>query len=153
MGGQGLPTPFTSQFPSPHTQKYLKHSFFHFWAAAPKGSMTYAFTHMGYFLLLLFQNPTSRPKSQLQGPNSRLFSYAVMEYYKREKSYCRVNFQTSVSVHLSICPTFPFHWPPWLKISSLRSDFAPLSPQISPSKPQIRPSRPQISPSRPRSSP
>ena len=148
--------------------------------------MTYAFTHMGNFLLLLLlllrtpsppslqahisawrpisqprgpnhsleaQIPLSRPKSQLQGPNSRLFSYAVMEYYKREKSYCRVNFQTSVSVHLSICPTFPFHWPPWLKISSLRSDFAPLSPQISPSKPQIRPSRPQISPSRPRSSP
>ena len=24
-----------------------------FWAAAPKGSMTYAFTHMGNFLLLL----------------------------------------------------------------------------------------------------
>ena len=24
-----------------------------FWAAAPKGSMTYAFTHMGDFLLLL----------------------------------------------------------------------------------------------------
>ena len=26
---------------------------FPFWAAAPKGSMTYAFTHMGDFLLLL----------------------------------------------------------------------------------------------------
>ena len=25
-----------------------------FWAAAPKGPMTYAFTHMGDFLLLLF---------------------------------------------------------------------------------------------------
>ena len=24
-----------------------------FWAAAPKGSMTYGFTHMGNFLLLL----------------------------------------------------------------------------------------------------
>ena len=54
-----------------------------FWAAAPKGSMTYAFTHMGSFLLLLLlllrtplpqspgpylsleaHIPASRPKSQ-----------------------------------------------------------------------------------------
>ena len=56
-------------------------------AAAPKGSMTYAFTHMGDFLLLLLllllhaspsnpsleaQIPVSRPKSQLQGPNLSL---------------------------------------------------------------------------------
>ena len=27
-----------------------------FWAVAPKGSMTYAFTHMGNFLLLLLVN-------------------------------------------------------------------------------------------------
>ena len=62
-------------------------------AAAPKGSMTYAFTHMGDFLLLLFlllrpsplksqsrgpnssleaQIPVLRPKSQPQGPNPSL---------------------------------------------------------------------------------
>ena len=54
----------------------------HFWAAAPKGSMTYAFTYMGHFLLLLLllllrppplnpsleaHIPVSRPKSQPQG--------------------------------------------------------------------------------------
>ena len=52
-----------------------------FWAAAPKGSMTYAFTHMGNFLLLLLLLRTppppslqahisaSRPISQPWGPN------------------------------------------------------------------------------------
>ena len=43
-----------------------------FWAAAPKGSMTYAFTHMGSFLLLLLlctpPPPASRPISQPGGP-------------------------------------------------------------------------------------
>ena len=45
-----------------------------FWAAAPKGSMTYAFTHMGNFLLLLLllllrpPPPASRPISQPGGP-------------------------------------------------------------------------------------
>ena len=35
---------------------------FTFWAAAPKGSMTYAFTHMGDFLLhLLLRPPPSNP--------------------------------------------------------------------------------------------
>ena len=59
-----------------------------FWAVAPKGSMTYAFTHMGDFLLLLHlllllrpppsnpsleaQIPVSRPKSQSRGPNPSL---------------------------------------------------------------------------------
>ena len=50
-------------------------------AAAPKGSMTYAFTHMGSFLLLLLLRPYPpspslqahisawRPISQPQGPN------------------------------------------------------------------------------------
>ena len=51
-------------------------------AAAPKGFMTYAFTHMGNFLLLLLlhrpfapspsleaQIPVPRPKSQSRGPN------------------------------------------------------------------------------------
>ena len=57
-------------------------------AAAPKGSMTYAFTHMGNFplllllLLLLLRTPpppklhahisASRPISQPQGPNPSL---------------------------------------------------------------------------------
>ena len=48
----------------------------YFWAAAPKGSMTYAFTLMGNFLLLLLLctplPSASRPKSQPQGPNSSL---------------------------------------------------------------------------------
>ena len=44
-----------------------------FWAAAPKGSMTYAFTHMGNFLLLLLLlrtplPPASRPISHPGGP-------------------------------------------------------------------------------------
>ena len=53
------------------------------WAVAPKGSMTYAFTHMGDFLLLVLHTPPPlglylsleghipvlRPKSQPQGPN------------------------------------------------------------------------------------
>ena len=45
-----------------------------FWAAAPKGPMTYAFTHMGNFLLLLLLllrtplPPASRPISQPGGP-------------------------------------------------------------------------------------
>ena len=63
-----------------------------FWAAAPKGSMTYAFTHTGDFLLLFLllcppplksqsrgQNsslkakiPVSRPKSQSRSPNPSL---------------------------------------------------------------------------------
>ena len=45
-----------------------------FWAAAPKGSMTYAFTHMGNFLLLLLLLLLRPPplKSQSQGPNSSL---------------------------------------------------------------------------------
>ena len=50
-----------------------------FWAAAPKGSMTYAFTHMGNFLQLLLlllrtipQSPASRPKFQSRGPNPSL---------------------------------------------------------------------------------
>ena len=48
-------------------------------AAAPKGSITYDFTHMGDFLLLLrpsvhppilkAQIPVPRPKSQSRGPN------------------------------------------------------------------------------------
>ena len=51
--------------------------FFPFWAAALKGSMTYAFTHMGDFLLLLLllllllrtpPPPVSRPISQPGGP-------------------------------------------------------------------------------------
>ena len=44
-------------------------------AAAPKGSMTYAFTHMGDFLLLLLLLLLLRPsplKSQSRGPNSSL---------------------------------------------------------------------------------
>ena len=53
-------------------------------AAAPKGSMTYAFTHMGKFLILLLllpllpspPTPTQilvlRPKSQPQGQNPSL---------------------------------------------------------------------------------
>ena len=54
---------------------------FAFWAAAPQGSMTYAFTHMGDFLLLLLllllrpsppQIPVSRPKFQSRGPNPSL---------------------------------------------------------------------------------
>ena len=48
-----------------------------FWAEALKGSMTYAFTHMGNFFLLLLllllcpppQIPVSRPKFQSQGQN------------------------------------------------------------------------------------
>ena len=47
-----------------------------FWAAAPKGLMTYGFTHMGNFLFLLLlcpsvrtPHPASRPKSQSLGPN------------------------------------------------------------------------------------
>ena len=54
-----------------------------FWAVAPKGSMTYAFTHMGNFLLFSFvppppsglylsleaHIPVSRPKSQSRGSN------------------------------------------------------------------------------------
>ena len=47
-------------------------------AAAPKGSMTYVFTHMGNFLFLLLPYPPTnfeaqilvpRPKSQSHGPN------------------------------------------------------------------------------------
>ena len=51
---------------------------FAFWAAAPKGSMIYAFTHMGDFLLLLRPPPpltqilASRPKTHPQGPNPSL---------------------------------------------------------------------------------
>ena len=49
-------------------------------AAAPKGSMTYAFTHMGDFLLLLLlllcppppQIPVLTPKFQSWGPNPSL---------------------------------------------------------------------------------
>ena len=37
-----------------------------FWAAAPKGSMTYAFTHMGNFLLLLLLLLRSPPPPSLQ---------------------------------------------------------------------------------------
>ena len=80
-----------------------------FWAAAPKGSMTYAFTHMGNFLLLLrtppppslqayisawrpisqprgpnpsleAQIPPSRPKSQPQGPNSSLKGFGPQDW-------------------------------------------------------------------------
>ena len=49
-----------------------------FWAAAPKGSMTYAFTHMGNFLLLPLlqrtppQIPALRPKFQPRGRNPSL---------------------------------------------------------------------------------
>ena len=41
-----------------------------FWAAAPKGSMTCAFTHMGNFLLLLLLLLLFRtiPSPQLPGP-------------------------------------------------------------------------------------
>ena len=39
-----------------------------FWAAATKGSMTYAFTHVGNFFLLLRTPPASRPISQPGGP-------------------------------------------------------------------------------------
>ena len=53
-----------------------------FWAAVPKGSLTYAFTHMGKFLLLLFllllfllRPPPSNPSLQAQilvsRPNSQ----------------------------------------------------------------------------------
>ena len=43
------------------------------WAAAPKGSMSYAFTHMGNFLLLLLLLLRPPPlKSQSQGPNPSL---------------------------------------------------------------------------------
>ena len=45
-----------------------------FWAAAPKGSMTYAFTHMGDFLLLLLlllRPPPSNPSLEAQIPVSR----------------------------------------------------------------------------------
>ena len=47
---------------------------FPFWAAAPKGSMTYAFTHMGDFLLLLLHLLLLRPplKSQPRGLNFSL---------------------------------------------------------------------------------
>ena len=37
---------------------FLAQTAFLFWAAAPNGSMTYAFTHMGAFLLLLLRPPT-----------------------------------------------------------------------------------------------
>ena len=41
-------------------------------AAAPKGSMTYAFTHMGDFLLLLLLRPSpSNPSLKAQIPVSR----------------------------------------------------------------------------------
>ena len=40
-----------------------------FWAAAPKGLMTYAFTHMGDFLLLLLLLLLLRP------PPSKLISW------------------------------------------------------------------------------
>ena len=80
--------------------------FFPFWAAAPKGSMTYAFTHIRDFLLLLpfllctpphppalrpisqprgpnpsleAQIPTSRPKSPPQGPNSSLNGFGPQD--------------------------------------------------------------------------
>ena len=50
-----------------------------FWAATPTGSMTYAFTLMGSFLLIFLlllcpppPFPVSRPKFQSQGPNSSL---------------------------------------------------------------------------------
>ena len=54
-----------------------------FWAAAQKGLMTYAFTHMGnFFLLLIYPSPPSlslgaqilvlRPRSQSHGPNPSL---------------------------------------------------------------------------------
>ena len=62
--------------------------FLSFWAAVPKGSMTYAFKHMGKFLLLLLllllsfvppsnpslkaHIPVSSPKSQPQDPNASL---------------------------------------------------------------------------------
>ena len=47
--------------------------FFFFWAAAVKGSMTYAFTHIGDFLLLLLHHILPSPlKSQSQGLNSSL---------------------------------------------------------------------------------
>ena len=54
---------------------FLSHvsMFSSFWAAAPKGSMTYAFTHMGSFLLLLLLHTpppqVSRPISQPPGQN------------------------------------------------------------------------------------
>ena len=43
--------------------------FFSFWAAAPKGSMTHGFTHMGNFLLLLLLlplRPFVPPLTQIQ---------------------------------------------------------------------------------------
>ena len=43
-----------------------------FWAAAPKGSITYSFTHVGNFLLLLLLPRPFPLKSQSQGPNSSI---------------------------------------------------------------------------------
>ena len=61
---------------------------FRFWAAAPKGSMTYAFTHMGNFLLLRTPPPPSlqahfsawRPITQPRGPNSSLEAQILGEW-------------------------------------------------------------------------
>ena len=56
---------------------YLYHCPCLFWATVPKGSMTYAFTHMGNFLLLLLllllllRPPTSNPCLWVQIPVSR----------------------------------------------------------------------------------
>ena len=46
--------------------RILVKAFAVYWAAAPKGSMTYAFTHMGNFflLLLLLHTPPSKLKIQ-----------------------------------------------------------------------------------------
>ena len=72
MGGKRL---FWRSIFSRH---YKLNSFSVFWAAAPKGPMTYAFTHMGDFLLLLLllhpplwlQSPNSSPEAPI--PASRL---------------------------------------------------------------------------------
>ena len=43
--------------------------FFFFWAAAAKGSMTYAFSHMGNFLLLFFSSFFVRPSPPRSNPS------------------------------------------------------------------------------------
>ena len=84
-----LPSFFISfLFPS----SFLFLPFPSFWAAAPKGSMTYAFTHMGNFLLLLLLLRTPpppslqayisawRPISQPRGPNPSLDAQIPREW-------------------------------------------------------------------------
>ena len=48
--------------------------FFPFWAAAPKGPMTYAFTQGKFLLLLLCTPPGSNPSLEAQIPASKLKS-------------------------------------------------------------------------------